>query len=79
MNENNSQINSHLFNRAEYPRPDWFRRDFISLDGDWEFCEDHSDKGEKEKWHDGRRLPETIKVPYCVESKASGINRKYPA
>lgn len=64
-----------VFWRAEFPRPDWIRRKWVSLCGEWEFQEDGSGDGERAGWHDGRRLKEKINVPFCVESKASGICR----
>ncbi len=56
-----------------YPRPDMERDRWLSLDGTWEF---EFDDGEKNR---GREpLGKTIMVPFCIESKASGIGFKDP-
>jgi beta-galactosidase/beta-glucuronidase len=44
----------------------------MSLDGPWEFEFDPDDIGIKKGWH-LKRLSETIRVPYCVQSEASGL------
>ena len=52
-----------------YPRPQLVRSDWLSLDGEWNF----SIKKDNE-----RGLPQNkglIKVPFCPESKLSGINK----
>jgi len=49
-------------NRPEYPRPRLRRRDWVSLNGEWEF-------GAGEKQVFDRR----ILVPFCPESRLSGI------
>jgi beta-galactosidase/beta-glucuronidase len=72
-------MNEALFERSDFPRPDWIRREYVPLDGEWEFQEDPAGEGEKRAWHDRRRLSEKIHVPFCVESKASGIGRANPA
>ena len=36
--------------RNEYPRPDFKRDSFVSLNGTWEFCFDDYNVGHKEKW-----------------------------
>ncbi len=55
-----------------YPRPDMVREHCLSLDGDWEFAFDPKDSGIKEAWF-SRRLPDTVRVPFCLESEASGL------
>jgi len=72
------EINKWLYELALRPRPDWVRENFNGLDGEWEFQEDRSNTGEKDRWHDSRSLAEKIIVPFCVESEASGIGRKNP-
>jgi len=55
-----------------YPRPNEERERWMPLDGVWEFQFDPADVGRKEGWHE-KRLPGTIRVPYCIESEAAGL------
>src|SRR5262245_8686462 len=60
--------------RAEHPRPDLARTDWQTLNGSWEFEFDDADKGQTERWHAGnRKFSKKILVPYCFQSKLSGI------
>ena len=55
---------------SEYPRPQFKRDSYISLNGEWEIEFSNEDK-----------IPETfnekIIVPYPIESKLSGLNNRY--
>lgn len=64
------------FPRPEYPRPQFVRKDWLNLNGAWEFAFDDTDAGMLEGWYDGRNLPQTIIVPFPYQSEASGINDK---
>ncbi len=59
--------------RPEYPRPQFRRSDWLSLNGWWEFEQDPQDEGTAQGWHHGRPLAQRILVPYPVESRLSGI------
>lgn len=61
--------------RSEYPRPDFARSTWQSLNGAWEFAADPADAGRGAGWHDGRtgEFGATITVPYPWEHPASGI------
>ncbi|MFC3771612.1 glycoside hydrolase family 2 protein [Paenibacillus sp. GCM10012303] len=61
--------------RPEYPRPQFERSDWLNLNGQWEFDYDDRDEGVREKWYAGAAQPltRTITVPYCFQSKLSGI------
>ena len=60
--------------RPEHPRPDMMRTDWQTLNGSWEFEFDDGDKGQAERWHAGsRKFSKKILVPYCFQSKLSGI------
>jgi len=60
--------------RPEYPRPDLMRADWQSLNGQWEFEFDDNDRGLAERWYaTGKWFTRTIQVPYCFQSKLSGI------
>ncbi|MFD0524462.1 PA14 domain-containing protein [Paractinoplanes durhamensis] len=56
----------------EYPRPQLVRKDWLNLNGPWEFA--GAAAGAQPAF--GTRLAETITVPYPVESQLSGIERR---
>ncbi|MCF7686946.1 MAG: hypothetical protein K9M98_01880 [Cephaloticoccus sp.] len=58
--------------RAEYPRPQFVRRDWLCLNGPWQFEIDQGDSG-LDRGLLTRRLKQRITVPFCPESKLSGI------
>ena len=58
--------------RNEYPRPQFVRRDWLNLNGAWEFEIDPGDSGRERGLLD-KPLSGTITVPFCPESKLSGI------
>lgn len=60
--------------RNEYPRPQFKRKSFINLNGNWFFDFDDGNIGHKEKWFNKKVLSKNINVPFCYESKNSGIN-----
>jgi len=47
--------------RPEYPRPDFERKEWQSMNGQWLFS------------FDNPTYDKTITVPFCFQSKASGI------
>ena len=59
--------------RMDHPRPDRVRETWCTLNGQWDFAFDQDKVGKKEKWY--RELPAThkIEVPFCYQSKLSGI------
>jgi len=63
--------------REEYPRPDFKRNDWINLNGEWEFEIDTSNTGIEKGYHlYSKKFKEKIIVPFCPESKLSGIENK---
>ncbi|MEU4689674.1 LamG-like jellyroll fold domain-containing protein [Actinoplanes sp. NPDC023714] len=56
----------------EYPRPQLIRKDWLNLNGPWEFA--GAAAGEQPTF--GKKLAEKIIVPYPVESQLSGIERR---
>jgi beta-galactosidase/beta-glucuronidase len=65
--------------RLEHPRPDRVRAEWQTLNGTWEFDFDEGDRGLAEGWFRGARpLSRTILVPYCPESRLSGIGDTSP-
>ena len=58
--------------RSEYPRPQFVRPDWLCLNGAWQFEIDPGDSGLERGLLD-RALSGTIQVPFCPESKLSGV------
>ena len=60
--------------RQEYPRPQFVRKDWLCLNGSWEFSFDDENLAAAQHWEkDSWRLDRTIEVPFCFESRLSGI------
>ncbi|GGF74440.1 beta-glucuronidase [Paenibacillus albidus] len=62
--------------RPEYPRPGFIRKEWLSLNGAWEFGYDDEDVGEEEQGYLGDApalFTQTIQVPFAFQSKLSGI------
>ncbi|MFC0215712.1 glycoside hydrolase family 2 protein [Paenibacillus chartarius] len=59
--------------RPEHPRPDFERQNWLNLNGPWQFEFDDMNVGERESWHQDRAFTGVIQVPYCFQSKLSGI------
>lgn len=59
--------------RPEHPRPDAFRENWATLNGEWQFEIDASGDGEQRGLIAGKDLNAKIVVPFCPESKLSGI------
>jgi len=58
--------------RPEYPRPQFVRRDWLCLNGEWQFEIDASDSG-LERGLLQQELRDRIIVPFCPESSLSGV------
>lgn len=61
--------------RPEHPRPQFVRQDWLNLNGEWEFAEDPGKSGEARGLSSGTALPQRILVPFCPESRLSGIGK----
>ena len=59
--------------RSEYPRPQLVRKPWKSLNGPWRFAKDQGCSGMDRKLYETTLDDETILVPFCPESKLSGI------
>jgi len=64
------------FPRPEYPRPQMVREEWLNLNGRWEFEMDPGLSGEERGLHLGRPLKGSIVVPFCPESRLSGVGHK---
>ncbi len=60
--------------RPEHPKPQFHRDTWLNLNGQWNFGFDLGFSGAEKDWpKDGTRLDKKIIVPFCPESKLSGI------
>lgn len=59
--------------RPEHPRPDAFRTNWLTLNGEWQFEIDRTADGEARGLTSGQELTGKIVVPFCAESKLSGL------
>ncbi len=60
-------------NRKNYPRPQFVRKDWENLNGEWNFIFDDKDEGEKKEYFREFPINEKIMVPFTYETKLSGI------
>ena len=59
--------------RPEHPRPDLCRENWQTLNGEWQFEIDKAADGESRGLTYGKDLNSKITVPFCPESKLSGL------
>lgn len=63
--------------RPEYPRPQFVRSRWCNLNGEWQFEIDSARSGEERGMqNEGVALSGSITVPFCPESKLSGVQNK---
>lgn len=61
--------------RNEYPRPQLVRKNWLNLNGEWQFAFDDENIGVKEKWFQiVHPFKQKIIVPFAYQTKLSGIN-----
>ena len=58
--------------RPEYPRPQFVRKDWMNLNGSWQFEMDPGCSGEARGLVKQKTLAGQICVPFCMESDLSG-------
>lgn len=59
--------------RPEHPNPQFERKDWINLNGEWQFEYDFGISGRDRKFYERKSLDSKIIVPFCPESVLSGI------
>ena len=59
--------------RPEHPKPQFERGDWVNLNGQWTFRFDFGKSGLDRKWHESQGFDQEITVPFCPESKLSGV------
>ncbi len=69
-------LNNDKLPRQEYPRPQMKRENWLNLNGVWDFEIDQGKSGRERKLPAKKGLENKILVPFCPESKLSGIEHK---
>lgn len=59
--------------RLEHPKPQMKRAHWQNLNGTWDFAFDFGSSGVERKFYERKGLYQKIQVPFCPESKLSGI------
>ncbi len=59
--------------RLEHPKPQMKREQWQNLNGIWDFAFDFGSSGVERKFYERDGLDQKIQVPFCPESKLSGI------
>ncbi len=62
--------------RNAYPRPELVRSEWVNLCGEWEFEFDFGKSGKARGVQNKEKLDRVINVPFCPESKLSGVEYK---
>lgn len=62
--------------KAEYPRPQFERNAWINLNGEWTYSFDFGGSGLEREWFKSTGFDQKIIVPFCPESKLSGVEYK---
>ncbi len=62
--------------RPEYPRPQFERPDWVNLNGTWSYAFDFGKSGLERKFNESKGFEGNILVPFCPESKLSGVQYK---
>ena len=62
--------------RKAYPRPELVRKNWTNLNGKWDFEFDFGATGRERKVYEQEKFSKKINVPFCPESKLSGIEYK---
>ncbi|WP_010274671.1 glycoside hydrolase family 2 protein [Paenibacillus senegalensis] len=63
--------------RSEFPRPEWEREQWLTLNGEWDFALNPSMNGNEQPWKNGEpgQFPLSITVPFSWVHHLSGIAR----
>ncbi|MDD3336142.1 MAG: beta-galactosidase [Eubacteriales bacterium] len=69
----NPAADGQMIPRPEYPRPQFVRQGWMNLNGEWQFAIDQGVSGRTRGLVEAETLPERITVPFCPESRLSGI------
>lgn len=70
------KISKCLIPRPEHPKPQFQREKWINLNGEWTYCFDFGRSGEERELFRSNGFKDKIIVPFCPESKLSGVGFK---
>ncbi|MBR4996090.1 MAG: beta-glucuronidase [Alistipes sp.] len=59
--------------RAEYPRPQFERGEWLNLNGEWSYTLDLANTGAERNYYNSKGFDGKIVVPFAPESKLSGV------
>ena len=59
--------------RPEYPRPQFERTAWVNLNGTWTYSFDYGQTGTEKNWQNAKGFDGNITVPFCPESRLSGV------
>ena len=63
--------------RNEHPNPEFYRENYVILNGEWDFELDLGNSGlDRKMYENSYKLSKKINVPFCPESELSGIGYK---
>jgi len=62
--------------RNEYPKPQMQRENWVCLNGEWDFTYDNSRTGIERELYKAEAFDMKINLPFCPQSKLSGIENK---
>lgn len=62
--------------RKEYPRPQFERQEWVNLNGEWDYTFDFGNSGIEQGFPKATFFRGKILVPFCPESKLSGVEHK---
>ncbi len=65
---------AHNYERNEYPRPQFARKIWKSLNGEWALRFDDAEEGAAQGWQNGFKGGRAINVPFAYQCAASGIS-----
>jgi len=69
-------LNAQNIPRSEYPRPQFERTSWLNLNGTWSYSFDFGNSGKARGFMESKGFNEKITVPFCPESKLSGVEYK---
>lgn len=60
----------------DYPRPQFVRKNWVNLNGAWDFVFDYENKGEKLKYYKKLPFQQAINVPFSYRAPLSGVKEQ---
>ncbi len=66
-------MNETRIPRPEHPNPQWERKNWLNLNGEWQFEIDNGVSGEMRGLVEAESLSGKITLPFCPESRLSGV------